>query len=138
VTLDRDELFRALDSIPFDSGGWVVAGSGLLLAMGAVEGIDDIDIVADDDAWATAIELAGREPHPGLFGDHQLALDLDGIEVEVFDGWLGISAGSILAEAVEIDGYLFTPLERVADSKRTLSRPKDLIHLGIIEGLLDE
>ena len=79
--------------------------------------------------------MAGRE---GLFGDHLVALGVGGLEVEVFDGWLGIGAGSMIAEAVEIDGYLFAPLERVAESKRTLGRPKDIVHLARIEALLGE
>lgn len=137
MSLNRSRLFDLLGRVPFDRGRWVVAGSGPLLAMGIIDSIADIDIVAGADSWATGVRLAGREPQSGLFGDHRLALDLDGIEVEVFDGWLGISAESIIAEAIDISGYLFAPPERVAESKRTLARPEDLVHLGMIEALLD-
>jgi hypothetical protein len=138
MSIDRARLFDVLAAVPFERGRWVVAGSGPLLAMSIVDAIEDIDIVADARAWLAAIEVATGAGRRGLFGDHLVALGVGGLEVEVFDGWLGIGAGSMIAEAVEIDGYLFAPLDRVAESKRTLGRPNDIVHLARIEALLGE
>ncbi len=138
MSLDRSGLFDVLARLPFEPGRFVVAGSGPLLAMEIIESIEDVDIVADAGTWANAIRLAKRGARPGMFGDRLVTIQFDGIAVEVFDGWLGIDAESVIADAVDIDGFLFTPLERVTKSKRTLGRPKDLVHLGMIEARLDE
>lgn len=138
MTIGRARLFDVLAAMPFPEGRWVVAGSGPLLAMGVIDAISDIDIVADAQLWRSVSRMAGVSQGPALLGDRRLTLEVDGVGVEVFDGWLGIDAESIIEEGVAVDGYLFSPLERVAESKRSLGRPKDRIHLRQIERFSSE
>lgn len=138
MSIDRSRLLSCLAAVPFQPGRWVVAGSAPMLMAGLVESIQDVDIVVDGPAWEMAVSLSDSEPHDGLFGDHMIELDMTGAPVEVFDGWLGIDASVLLAEAVEIEGFRFSPLARVLDSKRRLSRNKDLAHMELLEALLTD
>lgn len=132
MRIDRHALRRILDGLPFEVGRWVVAGSAPMLVAGLIESIDDVDVVVDAVAWRQAVSLDRGEPREGLFGDHMVELEVTGAPVEVFDGWLGTDAATMIAEAEEYDGFPFSPLERVAASKRLLGRPKDLEHLRLI------
>ena len=129
-------MFGVLRSLRFGGGRWVVAGSGPMLALGLVDSVSDIDIVGDAAAWKAAVSVSHRGPRAGKLGDRLVELTVNGVSIEVFDGWLGTGADQIIAEAFEIEGYLFLPLERVLDSKRKLLRQKDLAHIDILEARL--
>jgi hypothetical protein len=137
VSIDRAAMFGVLRSLRF-GGRWVVAGSGPMLALGLVDSISDIDIVGDAQTWGTAISISRQSPRSGMFGDRVVGLDANGVSVEVFDGWLGTTCEVIFVEATEIEGYLFSPIERVLESKRKLLRRKDLAHIDILEARLAE
>ena len=136
MKIDRDALLAILEALPFAAGHWVATGSAPLLAAGLIDSIQDVDIVTDAVGWQQATSLSHEEPNVGLFGDHTVRLGVAGAPVEVFDGWLGAPAAVLIAEAVEIDGYRFSPLERVLDSKRRLLRQKDLAHIDLLEAHL--
>ena len=107
-----------------------------MLALGLVDSISDIDIVGDADTWKAAVSDSRRGPRAGKLGDRLVELTVNGVSIEVFDGWLGTRADQMIGEAFEIVGYLFLPLERVLDSKRKLLRQKDLAHIDILEARL--
>ena len=136
MIIDRTALFEILAAMPLESGRWVVAGSAPMLLAGLIDSISDVDIVADSVAWQEAVSICDRPPREGLFGDRVLELEVDQAAVEVFDGWMGIAADVIIAEAIEKGGYRFMLLERVLDSKRRLLRHKDLAHIALLEGRL--
>jgi hypothetical protein len=136
VSIDRPALLGVLRAMPLQPGRWVVAGSAPLLMAGLIDWIEDVDVVADATAWTQAVDLCGRSPRVGLFGDHMLDLDVAGVGVEVFDGWLGIDAAQMIAEADDVDGIRLSPLVRVLDSKHRLKRPRDLAHIDILEAHL--
>lgn len=136
--IDRAELLKAIDAMPFERGAWVVAGSAPVLMAGLIDSISDIDIVVDATAWRQAVAMAVRGPRVGLFGDHIIELEAGATPVEIFDGWLGATASEMIAEGVELEGFRFSPLSRVLDSKRQLARSKDRTHVELLESLLGE
>lgn len=138
MSVDRGTLRDILEALPFEAGSWVVAGSAPLLIAGLTESIEDIDIVVGPAAWQQAVASSGEEPRAGLRGDHITELEVAGVRVEIFDGWLGTTADEMIAEAVEVDGFPFSPLSRVLDSKRQLLRHKDLAHIELLEAHLGE
>ena len=136
MSIDQGALHRILAELPFEAGRWVVAGSAPMLMAGLIDSITDVDIVVDGIAWRQAVSLSDEEPRDGLFGDRIVELDVAGSPAEIFDGWLGIEASVLIAEASMRDGYPFSPLTRVLESKRRLSRPKDLAHIEVLEAHL--
>jgi len=138
VIIDRDALRGILAALPFEAGRWVVVGSAPMLMAGLIQSIRDIDIVVDPATWRQVVSLSEQAPRGGLYGDHVVKLDVAGAPVEVFDGWLGIDADTMLAEAVDVEGVPCSPLGRVLDSKRRLLRNKDLAHIELLDGLLTD
>ena len=136
MIVERSVLLDVVGALPFDSGQWVVAGSAPMLMAGLVDSISDIDLVVDATAWQRALSLYDEPPREGLHGDHMVEMQVGDAVVEIFDGWLGTEARGRIAEAVEIEGQRFSPLERVLDSKRRLIRPKDRRHIAILEAHL--
>jgi hypothetical protein len=138
VIVDRTALRDILVGLPFDPGRWVVAGSAPMLIAGLVDSITDVDIVVDAVAWRQVLSIVDQVPRDGLFGDHLVEFDVAGARVEVFDGWLGTDADTMVAEAIDVEGVPCSPLERVLASKRRLIRPKDTHHIAILEAHLGE
>lgn len=138
MSIDRDAFVEVLGALPFETGRWVVAGSAPMLMAGLIESIEDVDVVVDAAAWRQAVALSDEDPREGLFGDMVVGLDVAGSSVEVFDGWLGIDADVVIAEAVAECGYPLMPLDRVVESKQRLGRPKDLRHLELMLGGRDD
>lgn len=135
MSIDRESLHRVLSQLTFEPGRWVVAGSAPMLMAGLIDSISDIDLVVDQAAWRQAVSVG--QPRVGLFGNHIVELDVGGVQVEVFDGWLGATAEELIAAAVEVDGCRLMPLDRVLESKRRLSRQKDAYHIDVLEAHLE-
>lgn len=138
MSIDRRSLPLILSSLPFEPGRWVVAGSAPMLMSGLIDSISDIDVVVDGTAWQQAEALSDQQVREGLRGDLIVEIDVDGSLVEVFDGWLGRDAAEMIAEGIELEGFRFSPLSRVLDSKRRLSRAKDQRHIELLEAHLEE
>lgn len=99
-----------------------------MLAHRLIAEVGDIDILAAGSAWQVAQELA--TPVRALGGDRvvHVAPDLD-----IYDGWLGMDVGAIIRRAELIDGLPVAHLGDVAAYKRLLNRPKDRLHLKLLE-----
>lgn len=138
MIIDRDALRGILAALPFEAGRWVVVGSAPMLMAGLIQSIRDIDIVVDPATWRQVVSLSEQAPRGGLYGDHVVEFDVAGAPVEVFDGWLGVDADTMIAEAVDVEGVPCSPLGRVLDSKRRLLRNKDLAHIELLDGLLTD
>ncbi len=80
--------------------------------------------MADVQAWERAFEQAATTVREGLRGDRIISLEIDGIAVEVFDGWLGSPALGVIERADVVAGHRFMTLDEVIDFKRHLDRPK--------------
>jgi hypothetical protein len=110
---------------------FVLFGSAPLLAYGLIAEVGDIDLLAVGPAWARAAALASPTRAPG--GDQWVRL-ADG--VEVYGGWLGLDVAAIIRRAERKDGLLVAHLGDVARYKRLLDRPKDRVHLELLEPYL--
>lgn len=133
MSIDRTQMFRCLAELDLGEGSWVVAGSGPLLAHRIISSIADLDIVVDARAWRQASGHAEADARVGLHGDRLLGFSLDGVPVEIFDGWHGAAASAVIDRSDTMEGYRFLSLSEVATFKRTLDRPKDRIHLALLE-----
>ncbi len=107
---------------------YAIFGSAPLLAHGLIAEVGDIDIVATRSAWQLAQKLGSPAPAPG--GDRVVHLAPD---IDIYDGWLGLDAEAIIRRAELLDGLPVAHLSDVAAYKRLLDRPKDRLHLKLIE-----
>lgn len=125
-----EEAKRLLERLELPSGDYALHGSGPLLAHGLVEEVNDLDLIARGAAWARARELAPVStggwddvvrPFPG---------------VEIFNGWMGDDAGSLIDTAGVVGGLPCVSLDTVLAFKRKMNRPKDRAHIRLIEEFL--
>lgn len=128
--MDLAEVIAIVESLGLPEGDYALHGSAPLLAHGLVDEISDLDIVSRGAAWEYAKTLAPLE--------HGQKDDVvrPSADVEIFDGWLGDDANSLIDEAARIEGIPFVSLEAVLRFKRRLGRPKDEIHIRLIEEFL--
>lgn len=133
MSLDRPSMFQCLESLDLGDGAWAVAGSGPMLAHRLVTSIGDIDIVADEPTWQEALMQSGSDASEGMRGDRIVKLALEGVQIEVFDGWFGSPAVGVIERADVVAGFRFMSLKDVATFKRALDRPKDRSHVELLE-----
>ncbi len=110
---------------------YAVFGSAPLLAHGLIAEVGDIDILAVGSAWRLAQELASPVRAPG--GDRVVRL---GTDLELYNGWLGLHLDAIVCRAELMDGLPIAHLDDVAAYKRLLNRPKDVVHLKLLEAYI--
>ena len=122
------DIVRALELSLTD---YVVFGSAPLLAHGLITEIGDIDILAVGTAWRQVQTLAAVKTAPGGDGVVQVTPELS-----VFNGWLGLDAHAVIDRAELWDGLPVAQLDDVAAYKRRLKRPKDDVHLKLLEPYL--
>jgi hypothetical protein len=130
-------LFQELLSLKLDRDNFAIAGSGPIFARGWINDPSDIDVVARGSAWAAAVQLG--QVTPALYSNvHQVSL-YDG-DLEILDGWFPERwpVNQIIDEADLICGLRFVRLDIIVTTKKMLARPKDLIHLRVIEKYADQ
>ncbi len=126
------ELLRSLNLPTHD---YVILGSAPLFAHGLIPSLEhDVDVVARNAAWKAACSIMSSVR--GAKGDLVVRL-FDGM-VEIFDGWSPMQwdIDEIIECADIIDGLPFARLEYVLEFKRVLNRPKDQVHIRLIEPYL--
>lgn len=124
------DAVRALD-LPAED--YVVFGSAPLLANGLIKEVGDIDLLAIRSAWRAAQVLGIPVLAPS--GDRVVHLAPD---IDIFDGWLGLEAEAVIRRAELLDGLPIAHLGDVAAYKRLLDRPKDRLHMKLIEAHLSQ
>lgn len=102
-----------------------------MLAHGLIDRVGDIDLLAVGAAWARATQLAPPEPAP--HGDFVVKLS---DTLEVFSSWMGQDVDAVLSRAEFVDGLPLAHLSDVAAYKCLLGRPKDALHIKLIEAYL--
>ena len=122
------DVVRALELPPKDHA---IFGSAPMLVHGLSAEVGDIDILATRSAWRTAQELGIPILAPS--GDRVVQ---PAPEIDIFDGWLSLDVGAIICRAEPLDGLPIAHLGDVAAYKRLLDRPKDRLHLRLIEAHL--
>lgn len=99
-----------------------------MLAHGILESVNDVDILARGAAWQKALELGSFEL--AKCGDKVIHLDN---RIDVFDGWLGLDIDTLFSRATRVEGLPYADLRDVLEYKRCLSRPKDSLHITLLE-----
>ena len=122
---------RNLISLNLDTSNFAFIGSAPIFVRGWIDGVSDIDIVARESAWHTALRLGDASPVPNSTV-HKISL-FDG-NVEILDGWFPERwpVDKMIDGSDIICGFRFVSLDIITTVKRLLSRPKDLAHLRII------
>ncbi len=116
---------------------YAITGSGPLFARGLISSLDnDLDVVARNDAWETALKFGS--PKKGDLND--LIIDLFDGRIQIFNQWsfVGETIDEIIDNAEIHNGYPFASLEHVLAFKKKLKREKDLRHIELIEIYLAE
>ena len=125
-------LIRRLLGLGLPHGDWALFGSGPLLVRGWIDEVGDLDVISRGAAWERAKEA-------GDLG----TLQPDGVEIVNVDGGvitIGTSwkygdtpVSDLIDDAEEIDGMPCVLLEHIIAYKRIADRPKDRVHLAVIE-----
>ena len=123
------ELFDRLKALALPSGDYVIFGSGPLLVRGIVGAVTDLDVLCRREAWSAVLRLATS-----------LRVE-EGVSVVAIGpltfgktwGLGGFDTDRLIEDAETIDGLPFAQLEHVIAYKRVAGRPKDLLHLKLIE-----
>ncbi len=111
---------------------FVIFGSGPLLAHGLIETVADIDLVARGLAWQKARGLGALEAAPD--GDGVVRLG----DLDIFGGWLGMDVDALIGRAERRYGLPWADLQDVRTFKEKLRRPKDDLHLRLLQDHLDD
>jgi hypothetical protein len=122
---------RNLVSLDLDASNFAFIGSAPIFARGWIGSPNDIDVVARESAWNTALQLGDVSLVPNSTV-RKVSL-FDG-NVEILDGWFPErwSVDEMIDGSDILYGLRFVSLDIVTAVKRLLSRPKDLTHLRII------
>jgi hypothetical protein len=131
VTLE--ELTARVTTLALPDTHYLLFGSAPLLAHGLVDSINDIDILATDDAWAYATTLAGVQI--AAAGDPVIKLADD---MDVYGGWLGMDIAGLFERSRFIGSFRYASLEDVLTYKRLLNRPKDQWHIQLLQQFLGD
>lgn len=123
-----NDILARLRELRLSPNDYVVHSSASLVLRGVLDEAGDVDVVARGDAWRQALAWVERGEAELDKGEHDQRVSL-GPDVEVYDGWLGESAESVVARAEFVQGVPCAPLADVIAMKQRLDRPKDRIHL---------
>jgi hypothetical protein len=121
----------------FDTGDFVIAGSGRLWMDGIVHRLSDIDIVARNGTWIRAQKLAHSPGHDGMYeGENTGAwvAQLYDRRIDVSESWVRRcdDPDRLIDGAEVIAGLRHLRLSEVVAYKRELDRPKDRSDLARI------
>ena len=129
--LMRHALLQRLLDLELPRGDWALFGSGSLLARGWIDDVGDLDVIVRGAAWE-AVQALGRTVH---LSEH----DVDVVVVDdriTFGTRWGIGSfdtGELIDTAEEVDGIPCVRTEHVVAYEPIAGRPKDTIHLAVIE-----
>lgn len=127
----RHHLLDELRALRLPVGDYVVFGSAPLLVRGWIDDVGDLDVLARGGAWDRAVELGTTR----YLEEWDVTVADIGSNITVGTRWaIGNVDTDLLIETAEIiDGLPFASLEAVMTYKQTAQRPKDVVHLEIIE-----
>jgi len=128
-------FFQRLLSLNLPREDFAVAGSGPLFALGLIEELSDVDVIARRRAWSIALKRGCPAPAPCSTVQR---IELFDKKVEILDGWFPEiwNVDDLIDSADLIDGVRFASLNVVRQTKEIMRRPKDLVHVRIIDEYL--
>lgn len=134
-SVSKHPLVRELLKCGLPSEDFAIFGSGPLMAHGILES-KDLDLVAR----GRALELSAERGEMGKTAAGDPVIRLAGGEIEVFDRWAPgeWDVDTLVDSADALDGLRFVKLGEVRKWKESMGRPKDKIHLELIEAHLKD
>jgi hypothetical protein len=135
-----DPTIEALRQLALPTSDYAIFGSGPMFAYGLISLGHDVDVIARGKAWERALEIGivKTDKYPG-----SRVVELLNGQIEVTDVWFedlqpGMwNVDELIDTAVGADGIRFVTLDNVAKWKKAFGRPKDLVHIKLIETYLD-
>ncbi|MDE2018879.1 MAG: hypothetical protein KGJ13_00870 [Patescibacteria group bacterium] len=128
-------LFKKLFSLDLPPEDYAVFGSGPMYAHGLRKGIADLNIIARGKAWQKTHEFGGEQTaHSGL---GKAVLPAEGIQIYNAWGPGKWTADELIDTSEIIDGIRFVTLDKVADWKELMGRPKDIEDVEAIKTYLE-
>jgi hypothetical protein len=124
-------LLQELLKIGLPEGDFALFGSGPLLVRGWIDDVGDLDVIARGTAWdhAQGVGQLSRLDQYGI----DLASIGDHITIGTAWGIGDFSVGILIDEAEMIEGIPCVQLKHIIAYKRLADRPKDRVHLAVIE-----
>lgn len=124
------DIFEGVRQLKLPDDSYVIVGGGLLVALGLLEWDEDIDICVTPEVFA-ALEQQGWERH--RFQDKTV------LKHGIYDVGMGFgkwSLADLAADAEHIQGIPFISLTKLRQWKTAMNRPKDQIHVRLIDDYL--
>lgn len=132
MTFGEIDLFAALASLKLPVADYAVFGSGPLIIRGIIEGDNDLDVISRGAAWRRACEI-GDLVH---LDEHQVEImSFFGGAITVGMSWAygEFDIDNLIDTSETIGGIPFVRVEHVIRYKEIAARPKDLVHLSLLE-----
>ncbi len=125
---------RALE-LPVDT--WVLFGSAAMIARGIIPLENDLDIMCLPATWDWARQFG---PLDYLETEGVYVISIEDGAITLGTGWAygDVDVPDLIARADMIDGLPFAPLDAVVTYKKIAARPKDAVHLKLIQRYLAE
>ena len=126
------DLFAALASLKLPVGDYAVFGSGPLIIRGIIEGDNDLDVISRGAAWRRACEI-GDSVH---LDEHKVdIMSFFGGAITVGTSWAygEFDIDNLIDTAESIGAIPFVRVEHVIRYKEIAARPKDLVHLRLLD-----
>lgn len=128
-------LFQKLLALDLPSEDYAVFGSGPMLVHGLRQSIADLNIIARGKAWQKAHGFGEEKvAHSGL---GKAILPAEGIQIYNAWGPGKWTADELIDTSEIIDGVRFVTLDKVADWKELMGRPKDIADVKAIKTYLE-
>ena len=126
------DLFTALASLELPVRDYAVFGSGPLIIRGIIDPDNDLDVISRGAAWSRACEIGDLV----YLEEHQVEIvSFFGGAITVGTSWAygDFDIDHLINTAEIIDGIPFVRVEHVVRYKEIAARPKDLVHLHLLE-----
>lgn len=125
-------IFDKINELNLRKDAYVVVGGGILVALGLLEWDEDVDICVTTEIFVQ-LQAQGWQQEEWA-GKPVLKHDVYDVGIG-FGKW---SLEDLQADAMMINDIPFMNIEKLLHWKQAMGRPKDLRHIEIIEGYLQE
>jgi hypothetical protein len=128
-------LFDRVRTLELPADTWVIFGSGPMIARGIIPLENDLDIMCLPVTWDWARQFG---PLDYLETEGVYVISIEDSAITLGTGWAygDVDVPDLIARADTIDGLPFAPLDAVVTYKKIAARPKDALHLKLIEEYL--
>jgi hypothetical protein len=122
-------LFERLRALRLSPGEYAVFGSGPIAVRGLLDEVNDLDIIVRGATWPRLRSLGTVVVKDG---DEMVDLG-NGLTFGRSWEYGDFDIDQLIDEAEIIAGLAFVRLASVIEFKKIAGRPKDIVHLGILE-----